>query len=97
MIIIKSQREIELMRKAGALTAKVFEVVGPLVKPGVTTQYLADMAEKVILEGGGVSAEKGYCGFPGAICTSVNEVLPETCSSGWRHYFPRRRISLKRI
>lgn len=75
MIIIKSPREIELMRKAGALTAKVFEVVGPLVKPGVTTQYLADMAEKVILEGGGVSAEKGYCGFPGAICASVNEVL----------------------
>ena len=75
MIIIKSPREIELMRKASALTAKVFEVVGPLVKPGVTTQYLADMAEKVIIEGGGISAEKGYCGFPGAICTSVNEVL----------------------
>ena len=50
MIIIKSPREIELMRKAGALTAKVFEVVGPLVKPGVTTQYLADMAEKVIAQ-----------------------------------------------
>ena len=63
MIIIKSPREVELMKKAGALTAKVFEVVGPLVKPGVSTQYLADMAEKVIVEGGGRSAEKGYCGY----------------------------------
>jgi methionyl aminopeptidase len=75
VIIIKSPREIELMRKAGALTAKVFEVVGPLVKPGVSTQYLADVAEKVMTEGGGRSAEKGYGGFPGALCASVNEVL----------------------
>lgn len=75
MIIIKSPREIELMRKAGALTAKVFDVVGPLVKPGVSTLYLSEMAEKVINEGGGVAASKGYGGFPGAICTSVNEVL----------------------
>lgn len=75
MIIIKSPREIELMRKAGALTAEVFRQVGPLVKPGVSTQYLADMAEKVINEGGGIAASKGYGGFPGAICTSINEVL----------------------
>lgn len=75
MIIIKSPREIELMRKAGRLTAHVFEVVGPLVQPGVSTQYLSDMAEKTILEGGGIAASKGYGGFPGAICTSVNEVL----------------------
>ncbi len=75
MIIIKSPREIELMRKAGALTAKVFDVVGPLVKPGVSTLYLSEMAEKVINEGGGEAASKGYGGFPGAICTSVNEVL----------------------
>ncbi len=75
MIIIKSPREIELMRKAGALTAKVFDVVGPLVKPGVSTLYLSEMAEKVITDEGGEAASKGYGGFPGAICTSVNEVL----------------------
>lgn len=75
MIIIKSPREIELMRKAGRLTAHVFEVVGPLVKPGVSTLYLSNMAEKVITEAGGIAASKGYGGFPGAICTSVNEVL----------------------
>lgn len=75
MIIIKSPREIELMRLAGRLTAHVFEVVGPLVQPGVSTQYLADMAEKVIREGGGIPASKGFEGYPGAICTSVNEEL----------------------
>lgn len=75
MIIIKSPREIELMRKAGRLTAHVFEVIGPLVKPGVSTLYLSEMADKVITEAGGVAASKGYGGFPGAICTSVNEVL----------------------
>jgi methionyl aminopeptidase len=75
MIIIKAPREVALMRDAGRLTAKVFEVIGPLVKPGVSTAYLADMAEKVIVDGGGIAASKGYGGFPGAICTSVNEVL----------------------
>ncbi len=75
MISIKSPREIDLMRKAGRLTAKVFEEVGPLVKPGVSTQFLADKAEEVIRREGGIPASKGYGGFPGAICTSVNEVL----------------------
>ncbi len=75
MIVIKSPREIELMRKAGRLTARVFAEVGPLVKPGVSTLYLSEMAEKVITAGGGRAASKNYEGFPGAICTSVNEVL----------------------
>lgn len=87
MIIIKSPREIALMREAGKLTAKVFEVVGPLVKPGVSTQYLNDMAEKTIVEGGGRAASKGYGGFPGAVCISVNECLV--------HGFPSERRILQ--
>ena len=75
MIIIKSPREIALMKEAGHLTARVFLEVGPLVKPGVSTLYLSEKAEAVIRAGGGVAASKGYEGFPGAICTSVNEVL----------------------
>lgn len=75
MISIKSPREIALMKAAGRLTAKVFEEVGPLVKPGVSTQFLADKAEEVIRKEGGIPASKGYGGFPGAICTSVNEVI----------------------
>ena len=75
MIIIKSPREIELMRQAGHLLAHVYDVVGPQVKPGVSTMELNDLCEKVIREGGGIPAEKGYGGFPAAICASVNEVL----------------------
>ncbi|MCQ2799601.1 MAG: type I methionyl aminopeptidase [Bacilli bacterium] len=75
MINIKSPREIELMRKAGALTAKVFEVVGPLVQPGVTTKFLAQKAKEVIVNGGGICVEEGYGGFPGEICVSVNECI----------------------
>jgi methionyl aminopeptidase len=75
MIIIKSPREIALMKQAGRLLAQVYEVVGPQVVPGVSTMQLNDICEKVIREGGGIPAEKGYGGYPAAICASVNEVL----------------------
>ena len=48
MIIVKSPREIELMREAGRITASVFDALLPLLKPGVTTMELDQVAEKVI-------------------------------------------------
>jgi methionyl aminopeptidase len=75
MIVIKSQREIDLMKKAGRIVAKVFETLEPLCKPGNTTKYLSEMAGKVITEMGGKSEEYGYYGYPGIICTSVNDEL----------------------
>ena len=75
MIIIKSPREIEKMRAAGRVVAKVFEEVGPLVKPGVTTLELNDAAEKVIRGEGAIPSELGYYGYPASICASVNEVI----------------------
>ncbi len=75
MIIIKSPREIALMREAGHLLSDVFEAIGPMCVPGVSTQEINDKAEEVMKLGGGESAEKGYYGYPGAICASVNEVL----------------------
>jgi len=75
MIIIKSPREIELMRKAGRVVALVFEKVGPMVKTGVSTLALSEAAEAVILGEGATPSSKGYGGFPAAICASVNEVL----------------------
>lgn len=73
MIIIKSSREIALMKKAGNILANVFEVLEPLCKPGTTTKHLSQVAEKVIREAGGIPEEKGYYGYPAAICASVNE------------------------
>jgi len=87
MIIIKSPREVELMKKAGAVVATVFEKVGPLVKPGVSTKYLADEAEKVIRSMGATPTFLNYGGFPGSICISVNEVLI--------HGIPSEHIILK--
>lgn len=73
MISIKSSREIALMKKAGHILANVFEVLEPLCKPGITTNHLSQVAEKVIREAGGIPEEKGYYGYPAAICASVNE------------------------
>lgn len=75
MIIIKSPREIELMAEAGRVVAKVFEEVGPLVKPGVSTLELNAAAEAVIRREGAIPSELGYQGYPASICASVNEVI----------------------
>lgn len=73
MIIIKSQREIELMRKAGWIVALALKEVEKHIKPGITTAELNSIAEEVIRSYGAYPTFKGYNGYPAAICTSVNE------------------------
>ena len=75
MIIVKSAREIELIRAACKVIAKVFEDIKPFIKPGVSTLEISNIAEKIILDNGCTPTFKGYGGFPGAICVSVNETL----------------------
>jgi methionyl aminopeptidase len=72
-IIIKSPREIAVMRQAGRVVAIVIEVLSRHVKPGVTTGELNELAEREFERLGAIPAFKGYRGFPAAICTSVNE------------------------
>lgn len=74
-IIIKSPAEIEAMKKAGRLSAKVLREVGARVQPGVSTLELDRFAESIIRLEGGIPAFKGYGGFPGSICASVNEQI----------------------
>jgi methionyl aminopeptidase len=74
-IVILSQREIEKMRRAGSLAAKLLKHLEPLVKPGVSTLELNDEAERWTQAQGAKSAPLGYKGFPKSICTSVNEVI----------------------
>ncbi|MFM2064777.1 MAG: type methionyl aminopeptidase [Cyanobacteriota bacterium] len=74
-IVILSQREIEKMRVAGRLAAKLLQHLEPLVKPGVSTQQLNDEAERWTKAHGAKSAPLGYKGYPKSICTSVNEVI----------------------
>jgi len=73
MIVIKSDTEIEYMRQAGKVVAMTLEKIEPIIKPGVTTGYIDNFAEKFILEQGAVPAFKGLYGFPATICTSVND------------------------
>lgn len=74
-IIIKTPGEVEAMKAAGRLSAMVLREVGRHCKPGVSTLELDEIAETFIREHGGVPAFKGYGGFPGSICASVNEQI----------------------
>lgn len=74
-IVILSHREIEKMRRAGRLAAKLLQHLEPLVKPGVSTLELNDEAERWTQKHGAKSAPLGYKGYPKSICTSVNEVI----------------------
>ena len=87
MIIVKSPREIELMKEAGKLVAKVFETVEPLIRPGISTYEINEVAEKVIYEGGGSCPCKGYYDYPAGTCVSVNETLI--------HGIPSKKIKLQ--
>jgi methionyl aminopeptidase len=73
MVQIKSAREIELMRKAGELTANVLFHLSKMVEAGVTLSDLDAAAEKMTRDAGAVPAFKGYLGYKHTLCTSVNE------------------------
>ncbi|SMB92109.1 type I methionyl aminopeptidase [Deinococcus hopiensis] len=78
-IALKSVREIEAMRRAGALVAETFRVLEPYVKPGVTLKELDRLAEEHIRGKGAIPAYVGYGPknnpFPATLCISVNEVI----------------------
>lgn len=73
MIILKSPREIEVMKEAGLIVYEVHQELAKAVLPGVTTGELDALAESLIRQRGGVPTFKGYNGFPASICASVNE------------------------
>lgn len=72
-ITIKSAREIEAMRAAGRVVAEVLDLLRQCVRPEITTAELDRMAREHITARGAVPSFLGYHGFPGSICTSVNE------------------------
>ena len=74
-IIIKSDREIALMRQAGRIVAKVLEVLAREVKPGIKTKELDAIAARETARWGGKASFKGYRGFPASLCVSVNDEI----------------------
>lgn len=75
IISIKSPREIELMRRAGRITAAARRLAGELVKPGVTTLEIDTAVRKFIESQGAKPSFLGYNGFPGSVCLSVNDEI----------------------
>lgn len=73
MISIKSEDEIKKMKAAGHINYLTHQYLKSLIKPGITTKYLNDEADKFIISHGGIPGFKGLYGFPGTICISVNE------------------------
>ena len=73
MITIKSDKEIELMRKAGYLVSMTHKYLKPYIKPGITTLELDKLAEAFIRSNEGIPTCKGYQGFPNSLCISVND------------------------
>lgn len=73
MIKVKSARELERMRDAGRITALAHALVRRLVEPGIRTIDIDKAVRDLILEHDAEPAFFGYKGFPGNICTSVNE------------------------
>jgi methionyl aminopeptidase len=71
-IVLKSPKELELMRQAGRIVAEVLATLGEKVGPGVTTADLNVVADALIRTRGAVPSFKGYHGFPASICTSIN-------------------------
>lgn len=73
MIIIKSAGQIERMRKAGAIVRDVLNLVGDHIKEGVSTKQLDKLAYEYITKQGAKPSFLGYNGFPGSLCTSVDD------------------------
>ena len=74
-IHIKTQEQIEKMKVAGAILARLDEILKREIKVGVTTKQLDAIAEDYIRSQGAIPSFKGYGGFPGSICTSVNDEI----------------------
>ncbi|MCT4634336.1 MAG: type I methionyl aminopeptidase [Firmicutes bacterium] len=87
MIIIKSDKEINLMREAGKIVAYAHQVVRENIRPGISTAELDKIAEDIIRKHGAIPAFKGYGGFPATICSSVNDQVV--------HGIPSRDVILK--
>ncbi|RST76141.1 type I methionyl aminopeptidase [Siminovitchia acidinfaciens] len=86
MITLKSQREIDMMKKAGRLLADTHKQVAKMIQPGVTTWEIEEFVDRYLRKHGAISEQIGYNGYKYAICASIND---EVC-----HGFPRK-VSLK--
>ena len=86
MIVLKSAREIALMRRAGSILADVMTRLQTFVEAGMSTQEIDEEVERIIVSRGATPAFKGYRGFPATVCISINDEIVHGIPS------PHRRI-----
>lgn len=87
MIHLKTKKQIELMKEACRITKGMLDIVEKHIKPGISTLELDKIAEDYCRSQGAIPSFKGYGGFPGSICASVNDVIV--------HGIPSNNIILK--
>jgi methionyl aminopeptidase len=75
MITLKTKQEIEKMKKSGELLAACHREIAKRIKPGITTLEIDQFVEEYLHRNGAVPEQKGYKGYPYAICASVNDVI----------------------
>ncbi len=75
MINIKSDWEIELLRKANRIDAEVLQILKAHCIPGITTGELDRIAEEEIKKRGALPGFKGYYGYPATLCASINDII----------------------
>jgi len=86
-IILKSPQEIEILREANQIVAGALSLLTEKIGPGCTTHYLDSLAEDYCRKRGAEPAFKGYRGFPGSLCVSINEQVV--------HGIPSRKVVVK--
>ena len=74
-IVIKSQRELELMQQGGRIVATVLDAIREKLRPGQTTAEIDQIAEQTVSQLGARASFKGLYGFPASICISVNDEI----------------------
>ena len=73
MITIRTQEEIEILRKAGEIVGETHHYLEKFIKPGITTKELDKLAYDFIISKGATPSCLGYEGYPATLCTSINE------------------------
>jgi methionyl aminopeptidase len=73
MIYIKTDEEVEIQRQSSLLVGKTLAEVAKILRPGVSTKALDSLAEEFIRDHGAIPGFKGYGGFPGSLCISLND------------------------
>lgn len=84
MIVLKTARELAIMREACRISAQALQLIGKAIEPGVTTAELDRLAERFILSQGAVPNFKNYHGYPATACISINNEVIHGIPTGKR-------------